>query len=1164
MATKKQQYVKKDQISHILDRPDMYVGSTRSRVMEEYVLGDNYRIEKKNVDISPAILRIFIEPLSNCIDNVARSKKGKKTTEIRVNINKETGETSFWNDGEVIPIEIHEEEKCYNQTLIFGHLLTSSNYDDENDDREDVSGRNGLGIKCTSVFASQFTVEGVDPINKKRFEQTWTNNMKKAGKPIVEKSTLKKGYTKISYIPDFKQFNLEGYTDDILSLYYKYVVDAAMITKVPFYLNDELVPVNSLVDYAKLYSPMTRVSKSSEQKDSSTNQTLYIKTDNCEVVLTQSNEHDTISFANGVYTPLGGTHVDSWSEELFRPLVKKLNKPKRPQINIKDVKQYFRLFVVASVKKPCFDSQSKTKLESPMVKAEVKKTHIATICKWPVMEHLEDIIRAKEMLVLKKVERKNKYIKVDGLDSANFEGGPRSSECILALVEGLSAKTYVTKGIDCGEVFGKSGRDFIGIYALRGKLLNTRNATASSISKNKVITDIIKALGLKTGIDYMLPENYKKLRYGKVLVICDADEDGLHISGLIQNVFHSLYPTLLTRKEAFITAMQTPIVRVYLTKKNSILFYDESEYKKYVQKYSQKYPDKQIDKKYYKGLGTNNDEDIAESFGKKLVEFRMDDKTFENMNKAFHTKYADARKDWLANYDPERRVLKWKGNDTELQDITFTDFINTELIKFSHADCKRSIPSLMDGLKESHRKVLYVAFLRNLKYTGKTLKVAQLAGSVAEKSGYHHGEQNLLATIIGMAQSFIGSNNIPLLYRDGQFGTRIAGGKDAANGRYIFTKLEMLTRLIFRPEDDVLLTQREDDGEKVEPYFYVPIIPMILVNGINCGIGTGWSSNLPCYNPLDIVNALKIWIASDGNVIVKENDMVISSLPQLIPWYRGHTGKIESTDDPTKYISWGRFTKKGSKSIVEELPVNVWTNNYKEQLEQWKEEKEIVNFQNHSTAKEVKFIITESPSGLECNLNTLKLSNTIRTSNMCMFNEKEQLRKYNTVDEIIDNFCRIRLEYYFKRKAHQLGQLEHQIKFLGNKKRFLCEIRDGKIKLFIKNGTIRESRKTEDIISELQERGYDRDIKETPDDEEDSEQKDSGYDYLLRLQFRSITSEKINKLQNDIDSIIKTRDLLRKTTESQLWLNDLDEFEHEYHKWLKIISAEKVKVKKTK
>jgi DNA topoisomerase-2 len=1156
----KPKYVKKDPISHILSRPDMYVGSTRSRDIDEYVVTDSdYHINRKTVSVSPAILRIFIEPLANIIDNVARSKQGKnKVTKISIEIDEETGKTSLWNDGEVIPVELHEDEKCYNHTMIFGHLLTSSNYDDE-EDREDISGRNGLGVKLSNVFSKEFIVEGADPENGKQFKQIWKNNMRDTSEPSITSYKKAKGYTKITFTPDFAQFGLEGYTEDVLSLYRRVVVDAAMITKVPVFLNDEEIPVSTLADYAKLYS--------NNEKE-----TLTIKTKDCEVVVTPSeHEFQAISFANGVCTPLGGTHVDAWSEAIFRPLVEKLNKPKKPQVNIGEVKKYFRLFVVATVKKPEFDSQSKTKLEAPTIEAEVKKTQIATICKWSIMEMLEDIIRAKEMVVLKKAERKKRgHERVEGLDPANNEGGAKGHECTLILVEGLSAKTYASCGIQRG-AFGKKGRDWFGIYALRGKCLNCRNAKPLTISKNNVVTDIIKALGIQYGVDYSVDENYKKLRYGRVMIVTDADTDGLHISALLQNMFHALFPTLLRRDPPFVTAMQTPIVRVYQGKTDK-LFYDEQEYRRYVRENQ----GKKINKKYYKGLGSSNEEDVMETFGQKLVEFEEDEKTFESMNKVFHLKYSDMRKDWLETYDPNRVVLKWDGNKPEKKTITYTDYINTELIKFSLDDCKRSIPSLMDGLKEGHRKVLYVTFIRKLKYTGKTIKVAQLAGSVSEKAGYHHGEKNLEATMTGMANAYVGSNNIPLLFRDGQFGSRQEGGKDAAAGRYIWTKLDAMTRLIFREEDDVLLDHIEDDGDKVEPKFYVPIIPMILVNGCAAGIGTGWSSSVPCYNPEDLVCAIKAWLENGNRAFDTQDDITISLLPELKPWYRQHTGEMVSEGDG-KFTSWGRVEKddKG-KSHVTELPVGMWTSDFVESLEKLREEKKISTYKNHSTPKDINFVITECSDGITCNANNLKLHKPIRTSNMVLFTEEGTLKKFASPEEIIDNFCRIRYNFYVKRKAKQVKDLELEIKMLGNKKRFLQEVRDGVIKLFDEIKGKRQSRKTADIVEELEERGYDKDNEndkntdeEEKEDEEETEKKTTkssshGYEYLLRLQISSITAEKINKLQNDIANRESQYEELVATTEKDLWIRDLDEFSAAYTKWLPVINSEKQKKGKKK
>jgi len=810
-AIKKKKYSKMNPLEHILHRPDTFVGSTRTRKVTEYVSDekDEFKINQKEITFNPALLRIFVEPLSNAVDNVARSKKTKTPcTKIKIEVDKKTGKTSVWNNGESIVVGKDNDEDMWNHTLIFGHLLTSSNYDDE-EDREDISGRNGLGGKLSNVFSTSFNVKGYDPTTKKLFEQEWTNNMKTVGKPKIKTSNLKNGYTEVTWYPDFKQFKLKGYSDDMLQLYCKYAVDAAMLTGVNVYFNGNLIPVKTMINYANLYD--TIKSKN----------VLNVKTKNSSMVLVPSSSFKFISFANGVYTSLGGTHVDAWVEALFRPIVKKLNKTqpktktKKITYSIGDVKKFFKIFVTATVSIPEFESQSKHKLESPFsVKVPVK--NINSLLRWSV---IDEIKRSKEMVVLKSLERKKKnFVKVSGLDSANNEGGKNGRECTLILVEGLSAKTYAVQGIEVG-AFGKQGRDWFGIYALRGKVLNVRNAKAASIAKNNVISDIFKALNVKHDVDYTSEENYKTLRYGRVMIITDADVDGIHISGLIKNMFHSLFPSLLEREQSYVTSMHTPIVRVYTGTNKCKLFYDERKYEKYIAKMKRDFPNKKIKQKYYKGLGTSSNADILETFGKKLIQYKIDDKTTENMEKVFLKKKADLRKIWLKEYDSTKVAVNWTDKKEEIFDMKISDFLNTELIKFSINDCKRSIPNIMDGLKEGQRKVLFSCFLRNLKYTGKALKVAQLGAYSAEKSAYHHGEQNLLDTITKMTQEFPGSNNIPVLFRGGQLGTRIAGGKDAANGRYTFTKLDKLTRYLYREEDDVLLERILKTVTQLNPNF---------------------------------------------------------------------------------------------------------------------------------------------------------------------------------------------------------------------------------------------------------------------------------------------------------------------------------------------------------
>jgi DNA topoisomerase-2 len=1136
MPPKKKVYSKKDPIDHVLLRPSMYVGSKTFKTCEEYIatfednedgIDGEYNIHKKYITTSPAILRIFIEIISNAVDNVDRSRKAKiPCSTIKVNIDKETGETTVWNDGDIIPIEIHPEEKMYNHTMIFGHLLTGSNYDDT--EEREISGLNGLGSKLTCIFSKKFTVKGLDPNNKKTFEQTWTNNMKNPSEPIIKNTTLKKGYTEVKYFPDFSQFDIDGYTDDIIGLYLKYVIDAAMLTKVKVYFNNDLINVNNLLSYSKLYD-------NSEER-------LYIKYENVEVVISPSTDFQHIGFTNGIYNKLGGQHIEAVCEALFRPLVEKFTKKDKPVLKISDIKQFFKVFVSCVVDKPEFDSQSKEKLESPKIKFEVKPADIKKLLKWSVIEDIEDMLKAKEMVVLKKSEKKKKgYVKIEGYDPANNAGGKNSHECGLILCEGLSAKTYAVAGIKKG-IDEKSGRDWWGILPLSGKLLNCRNAAPTIIAKNKVITDLIQALGVKVETDYTDEKNFKTLNYGKVILLTDADVDGSHIGGLLLNFFHNLYPSLLNRDKSFILGMATPIVRVF-NPKGDILFYDENKFKEFQAKQT-----KSFKSKYYKGLGTTKPEDVPDTFGAKMIEYTADEKIDDMMNKVFHKKYSDTRKEWLETYDP---ISKFSLDDQgAVVEMEISDFLNNEVIKFSHDDCKRSIPNLFDGMKQSQRKILYAVKKRKLTYNKQSLKVAQLGGYVAEHTNYHHGEQNLYDTIIKMAQEFPGSNNIPLLYRDGQFGTRLQGtsGKDAASPRYIFTKMESLTPLLFREEDDILLEYVIDDGDIVEPKFYIPILPVILMNGAS-GIGTGWSCSIPSYNPKDIIECVKIWLDNDGEIILDGDDN-LSMIPDIFPWYRGFTGKIEKSDN--KFISYGNIeTQTGSKVKVTELPVGMWTDKFKEMCEDWLVDKQIKNMKNNSSYNTIDFTLTESDDGFNCNINNLKLYTYIHTTNMVLFNENEQIKKY-TIEKIIDDFCKMRYSFYTKRKNFIINNLEKELKFMRNKARFIQEIIDKKLNIMNVEETA--------LVKDLEDKGYDKDNND--DDNEDSIK--TGYEYLLRMQVRTFTSNKVKLLKDDIKSTEKKLEIAKNTSEKQMWLKDIEEFEVEYAKWLKAMDNIDKKSLKTK
>ncbi|EOB12222.1 DNA topoisomerase 2, partial [Nosema bombycis CQ1] len=295
--------------------------------------------------------------------------------------------------------------------------------------------------------------------------------------------------------------------------------------------------------------------------------------------------------------------------------------------------------------------------------------------------------------------------------------------------------------------------------------------------------------------------------------------------------------------------------------------------------------------KYYKGLGVEDKEAI---------------------NLAFNKKKADARKTWLLGFEPGTFL------DQSVSHISISDFINRELILFSMADNIRSIPNVIDGLKPGQRKVLFGCFKRKL-YS--EAKVAQLVGYIAEHTAYRHGEVSLASTIVALAQDFVGSNNINILMPNGQFGSRLMGGKDCSSARYIFTELSKITRTIFHESDDLVLNYLIEEEKSVEPQYYVPIIPMLLVNGSD-GIGTGWSTNIPNYNPLDLIDNIKRLIRDEPTV-------------EMTPFYRNFKGNIEKIENG-KYQIDGIYEDNGDEMTITELPIGTWTQTYKEYLNPFK------------------------------------------------------------------------------------------------------------------------------------------------------------------------------------------------------------------------------------
>jgi len=1118
-------YQQKTDKQHILDNPDTYIGSVEEVDSNLWIINDeNNKIIEKNIKYIPGLFKLFDEGIVNCRDHVVRmlqaittgQENSQPVTKIEVTI-EDDGTIIMLNDGNGIDVAEHPEHKIWIPEMIFGHLRTSTNYDKT--EKKIVGGKNGFGFKLVLIWSSYGSVETVDHIRGLKYTQEFNSNLDEISKPKITKCKTSP-YTKITFKPDYTRLGINGLSPDVIALLKKRIYDVAAVTdkNIKVKYNGQLIPVKNFQQYIDMYIG-----------DKTASPRVYEEANErweYAVALTPTNEFVQISFVNGIYTAKGGKHVEYILNQITRKLVEYIEKKKKVKVNPNSIKEQLILFLRCDIENPAFDSQTKDYMNTPSSKfgskCDVSDKFIEKIAKMGVMDAACALTEVKENKAAKKTDGvKSKSVRgIPKLTDANWAGTEKSKDCVIIFCEGDSAKAGIISGLSSED------RNTIGVYPMKGKILNVRGETVKKISENKEITEIKKIMGLETGKIYETIEDvYKNLRYGKVIFMTDQDLDGSHIKGLGINLFQTEWSSL-TDIPGFIGFMNTPILKA--KKGNSELnFYNDGEYNKW----KEENDIKGWKIKYYKGLGTSTGKEFREYFEKKkIVGFERTEKSSDTIDMVFNKKRADDRKEWLKYYDRNAYL------DTSKQSVLYEEFIDRELIHFSKYDCDRSIPNMMDGLKISLRKILFSGFKKNLTTE---IKVAQFSGYVSEHSGYHHGEASLNAAIVGMAQNFVGSNNVNLFMPNGQFGTRLQGGKDSASERYIFTQLNKITRSIFPEVDDNILSYLNDDGLSVEPVFYAPIIPMVLVNGSK-GIGTGFSTDIMCYNPLQIIEYLK------NKLLFIEEDEEESL--EFIPYYEGFKGQISKIAEG-KFLIKGIYEKLSADKIkVTELPVGYWTEDFKELLETLiepsvdKEGKKtqaiIKDYDDLSKDTNVDFTITFSKGKLEelesckgeynCNglEKILKLYTTNTTTNMHLFDANEKLQKFNKVTEIIDAYYDTRIKLYGSRKVFMINNIEKELILLSNKAKYIKEILDGTIDL--------RKKKREEINTMLTNKGYNI----INDDEE--------YKYLVKMPMDSVTEENIDKLLKEKANKETELETIKTTTINKMWLKELNKLSELY------------------
>ena len=1099
MAQLSAKYQKKTDKEHILDNPDTYIGSIENVEQTMYVYQGNetsHSFVEKTMMYNPGLFKLFDEGIVNCRDHYIRMKQqpnGEQVTQIQVEIKED--QITLINNGNGIDVEKHPEYDIWIPEMIFGHLRTSTNYN--KNEKKITGGKNGFGFKLVLIWSTYGKIETIDHVRGLKYAQEFEKNLDVIHKPKITKSKSKP-YTSVTFKPDYQRLGLQGLTADMLALFQRRVYDIAGITPkdVKVKMNQQSLKVNDFKHYVQLYL-------NEEDKK----QTLYeVSGERWSIAVSLNQEYKQVSFVNGICTSKGGKHVEYVVNQITKKMVQYILQKKKVTVKPAVIKEQLFVFVNCVIENPSFDSQTKDYLNTSVSKFgstyEVSSGLIDKLAKMGIMNTSCALSEIKDKKNAKKTDgNKNKNIRgIPKLVDANYAGTPKSNQTMLILCEGDSAKAGILSGLS------NEDRNVIGVYPMRGKLFNVRGETQKRINESKEINEIKKIMGLESSKVY---QNVNDLRYGKIIFMTDQDLDGSHIKGLCINFIAYLWPSLL-KIPGFIGFMNTPILKATKTNK-TLQFYTQGDYDawKEVNENGKGYKIK-----YYKGLGTSTSKEFKEYFKeKRVVSFVEAEDDGSLIDKVFNKTKADERKQWLVKYDRKRYL------DVANQNISYHDFIDNELIHFSKYDCDRSIPNVMDGLKISQRKILFSAFKKNLH---QEIKVAQFSGYVSEQSGYHHGEASLNGAIVNMAQDFVGSNNIHLLMPNGQFGTRLQGGKDSASERYIYTKLNALTRQIFRKEDDGVLEYLDDDGLSVEPIYYVPILPMVLVNGA-LGIGTGFATNIPCYDPKQIIHCIKQKI-KDSSMEYEEQNMV--------PYYRGFKGTITKIEDH-KYATTGCYHLQGKSTLViTELPIGTWNENYVNFLEKCLDDKKwkMKDYRDLSTDKEIvmeiQFVSSvdlSDPKTLEKMVKQMKLTTTLSTSNMYLFNKNETLTKYENANAILNDFIETRMEYYETRKQSQLKHLQGLLMLYSNKYRFITELLDNVLDLRKKKASVIETMLIERKYDHLEEKG--------------------GYNYLIKMPMDMVNEENVEKLKQDFDQTKEALEALKQKNIVDMYYEELCELE---------------------
>ena len=1153
MYSSKIKYEAIDQIEQVfIINPGMYIGNIFSTLTELYIK-DKSSFEKKMIYFCPGLYKLFDEIIVNATDHYTRcsnNTKFSKVTDIKININ--DNRISISNNGE--PIQLIETQEIDGKQLhipefIFSRLNTSSNYNVET--KGDVGGMNGLGSVLTLLFSKYFSVEIFNKKEKKRWFQEFTHisnkgkqlsDYKKISKYILEDYECSDNMVKITFEPLFEKFEkssesgrkkLTSFKDDnTIDMIIKRIYDLPVLFNCNFYYNE--IKINSnFNNYLHTYNIETKTP-------------IILENDKWTIAIGAASQQEIISYINGIYTFLGGTHVTYLLNTISRQIVNELKKIKKYE-NIKPefIKSHLFLFISGKINAPTFNSQTKDYLSHDISVYKntipiLSNDELSLILK-PGFNLIQYIKNEIDAFNIKQIVKDGKVKKSQGNElKKTFEKlvdatvDKSKNDCTLILCEGDSAKGFIVNGYTALPNKGNYG-----IFPLRGKIINAMSNSESKVVANEEYKALQQIIGIDGTLDYSLDKNYAKLKYKHILLACDADVDGFHIQSLVLCLFYVKHPTLFKRK-GFFQSLVTPIVKIKQGTK-ILSFNYESEFHNWEKSNNSAYH-----VNYYKGLGSFTNIEAREVFkeiNQRTFDFiyseELSTKEFiqkisqqnkaynisfykknntKNINDlaielAFVTDNSDYRKEWINAYisnNEKDLIIEFTSNKKLIH-----EFINNELVMYSTENVNRSIPALMDGLKPSSRKIIYVMMKSKYNTPESKIKVSQLGSEVSKKTAYKHGDMSMNQTIIGLAQNYTESNNTPLLVNEGQFGTRLSYGSDAGSPRYIFTYKHPLFHKIIRNEDEIIYEYIHDEGEQLEPKFLYPIVPMVLINGPE-GIATGWSSNITSFNIKDIIENIKESLKND-------------SFFEMLPYYEGFKGKIYKLEN--EIYSEGTYEIKENKKtlLITEVPIGTSYDKYYKMMlniENTNVDQIILGEGKENSTAHIR-IEFKSSELFEKEINDekfmtkYKLISKIPMTNYTLIDAKGTVTEYKTYYNILKDFISERINLYEKRKKAYVKILEKEIEEIQNIVKYLNEIQNKKIKI----SDISQN----ELEDYLNKNNY---LKIN-----------NNYDYLLNIRSVNLTKDNIKKQEEKLNK--KEEELLnyKRKTPKELWLSELNELE---------------------